>query len=91
MNKLIISAFAAIFVLGSTATFASGNLSSSLAPIPAKVMLDYMSCKDKKPTDVVKSRTEVENGKIVRVKCADVVATVQKARKASGDAWQGGY
>ena len=91
MNKLIVSAFVAIFALGSTAVFASGNLASSLAPIPAKAMLDYLSCKDKKPTDVIKSRTEVENGKIVRTKCADVVAVVQKARKASGDAWQGGY
>lgn len=91
MNKVIVAAFVSIFVLGSTATFASGNLTSSLAPIAAKDLLNYMSCKDKKPTDVVKSRTDVKDGKIVTVKCADAVAVVKKARDASGDAWQGGY
>ncbi len=91
MNKIIVAAFVSVFVLGSTATFASGNLESSLVPIKAKDLLDYLSCKDKKPTDVVKSRTEVENGKIVTTKCADIVAVVEKAREESGDAWQGGY
>jgi hypothetical protein len=91
MNKVIVAAFVSIFVLSSTTTFASGNLESTLAPISAKDLLSYLDCKDKKPTDVVKSRTDVENGKIVRVKCADVNAIVQKARKDSGDAWQGGY
>jgi len=91
MNKIIVAAFVSVFLLGSTAAIASGNTESSLAPIAAKDMLNYLSCKDKKPTDIVKSRTDVENGKIVRVKCADVVAIVEKARKESGDAWQGGY
>lgn len=91
MNKVIVAAFVSAFILGSTPTFASGNLESSLAPISAKDLLDYLACKDKKPTDVVKSHTEVENGKVVRVKCGDVVALVQKAREESGDAWQGGY
>jgi len=91
MNKVIVAAFVSAFVLGSTATYASGNLESSLAYVSAKDMLDYLACKDKKPTDVVKSHTEVENGKIVRVKCSDVVATIQKAREKSGDAWKGGY
>lgn len=91
MNKIIVAAFFSVFLLGSTATVASGNTESTLKPIAAKHMLNYMSCKDKKSTDVVKSRTDVENGKIVRVKCADVVAIVEKARKESGDAWQGGY
>ncbi|BBL35352.1 hypothetical protein Nstercoris_01615 [Nitrosomonas stercoris] len=91
MNKVIIAAFVSVFALGSTSTFASGNLESSLVPISAKDLLSYMDCQDKKPTDLVKSRTDVENGKIVKVKCADVIATVQKARKDSGDAWQGGY
>lgn len=91
MSKVIVAAFVSVFVLGSTTTFASGNLESSLAPISAKDMLSYLACKDKKPTDVVKSHTEVENGKIVMVKCADVVAIVQKAREKSGDAWKGGY
>jgi len=91
MNKVIVAAFVSVFVLGSTATFASGNLESSLAPISAKDMLSYLACKDKKASDVVKSHTEVENGQIVKVKCGDVMAVVQKARKDSGDAWQGGY
>jgi len=91
MNKVIVAAFVSVFVLGSATTFASGNLESSLAPISAKDMLSYLACKDKKASDVVKSHTEVENGQIVKVKCGDVVALVQKARKDSGDAWQGGY
>jgi len=91
MNKVIVAAFVSVFVLGSTVTFASGNLESSLAPISAKDMLSYLACKDKKASDVVKSHTEVENGQIVKVKCGDVIAVVQKARKDSGDAWQGGY
>ena len=91
MNKVIVAAFVSIFVLGSTATFASGNMTSYLETIAAKVLLIYRYCKDKKPTDVVKSRTDVKDGKIVTVKCADAVAVVKKARDASGDAWQGGY
>lgn len=91
MNKVIIAAFVSAFVLGSSATSASGNLESSLAPIKAKDLLNHLSCKDKKPTDVVKSRTDVVDGKIVTVKCADVAAIIDKAREESGDAWQGGY
>lgn len=91
MSKIIVAAFASVFLLSSTAAIASGNTESTLAPIAAKDILNYLSCKDKKPTDVVKSSTDVENGKIVRAKCADVVAIVEKARKASGDGWQGGY
>lgn len=48
MNKVIVAAFVSVFVLGSTVTFASGNLESSLAPISAKDMLSYLACKDKK-------------------------------------------
>jgi len=91
MSKIIVAAFVSVFLLSSTAAIASGNTESSLTPIAAKDILNYLSCKDKKPTDVVKSRTDVENGKIVRVKCADVIAIVEKARSESGDAWQGGY
>jgi len=91
MNKIIVAAFVSVFLLGSTAAVASGNTESTLKPIAAKHMLNYLSCKDKKPTDIVKSRTDVENGKIVTAKCADVVALVEKARSESGDAWQGGY
>ena len=91
MNKVIVAAFVSAFLLGSTATFASGNLESSLAPISAEEMLNYLSCKDKKATDVVKSHSKVENGKVVRVKCGDAVAIAQKAREKSGDAWKGGY
>ncbi len=91
MSKIIVAAFASVFLLSSTVAVASGNLESSLAPIAAKDLLNHLSCKDKKPTDVVKSRTDVENGKIVRAKCSDVAAVIEKARKASGDGWQGGY
>ncbi|MDF0678298.1 MAG: hypothetical protein P0107_04350 [Nitrosomonas sp.] len=57
--------FLSAFVLGSTATFASGNqvffgAGQCWIIWPAKI----------KPTDVVKSHTEVENGKIVRVNVA---------------------
>jgi hypothetical protein len=42
-----------------------------------------MSCRDKKPSDTVKSATRVENGKIVRVKCADVNKIVEDAQATS--------
>lgn len=87
MKKVIIAAVISVFALGSNATFASGQL----APISAEDMMNHLTCKDKKPTDVVKSRTQVKDGKIVKVKCGDVEAIIAKARKDSGDAWQGGY
>ena len=83
MKKLIIIAFITLLMFGSTATFASGNLESSLTPISAENISNWMSCMDKKPGDTVKSATKVENGKIVRVKCADVNKIVKDAQASS--------
>jgi len=83
MKKLVIAAFASIFIFGSTTTIASGNLESSLTPISAGDILNWMNCRDKKPSDTVKSMTKTENGKIVVVKCADANKIVADAQATS--------
>ncbi len=83
MKKLIIVAFASIFIFGSTTTMASGNLESSLTPISAENILNWMNCRDKKPSDTVKSMTKTANGKIIVVKCADANKIVADARATS--------
>lgn len=80
----MIAAVAAMFVFGSTATMASGNLESSLTPISAENVLNWMNCRDKEPNDSVKSMTKVKDGKIVVVKCSvanKIVADAQAANK----------
>ncbi|SER34032.1 hypothetical protein SAMN05421690_102014 [Nitrosomonas sp. Nm51] len=79
MKKMIIAAFAAMFIFGSTTTMASGNLESDLTPVSAEDILNWMNCKDKKPTETVKSMTKTKDGKIVRVNCG-------KAQKIVADA-----
>lgn len=84
MKKFVMAAVAAMFVFGSTTTMASGNLESSLTPISAENVLNWMNCRDKKPEDSVKSRTKVQNGKVVVVKCSaanKIVADAQAANK----------
>jgi len=84
MKKFVIAAVAAMFVFGSTATMASGNLESSLTPISAENVLNWMNCRDKEPNDSVKSMTKVKDGKIVVVKCSvanKIVADAQAANK----------
>jgi len=83
MKKCLFAALTTMFIFGSTATMASGNLESSLTPISAENVSNWMSCRDKKPSDTVKSATRVENGKIVRVKCADVNKIVEDAQATS--------
>lgn len=83
MKKYIFAALTSILIFGSTASMASGNLESSLTPISAENVSNWMSCMDKKPSDTVKSATRVENGKIVRVKCADVNKIVEEAQATS--------
>lgn len=80
MKKFVIAAFASIFIFSSPITMASGNLESGLTPISAEDMMNYIQCRDKKPTDSVKSRHRVENGKIVVIKCADANKIVSDAR-----------
>lgn len=77
------AAIAAMFVLGSTTTMASGNLESSLTPISAENILNWMNCRDKDPGASVKSMTKTKDGKIVVVKCADVNKIVADAQATS--------
>jgi hypothetical protein len=80
----VIAAVAAMFVFGSTTTMASGNLESSLTPISAENVLNWMNCRDKEPNDSVKSMTKVKDGKIVMVKCSvanKIVADAEAANK----------
>lgn len=84
MRKFVIAAVAAIFVFGSTTTMASGNLESSLTPISAENVLNWMNCRDKEPNDSVKSMTKVKDGKVVVVKCSvanKIVADAEAANK----------
>ncbi|GJL71817.1 MAG: hypothetical protein NMNS01_10160 [Nitrosomonas sp.] len=83
MKRVVLAALTSAFIFGSAATMASGNLESSLTPISAENISNWMSCQDKKPGDTVKSATRVENGKIVRVKCADVNKIVEEAQATS--------
>ncbi|MBX3630435.1 MAG: hypothetical protein KF908_11115 [Nitrosomonas sp.] len=82
MKKFVMTAVAAMFVLGSTTTMASGNLESSLTPISAENVLNWMNCREKEPTDSVKSMTKVKDGKIVVVKCSDANKIVADAKAA---------
>lgn len=81
------AALASMFIIGSSTTFASGNLDSSMTPIKAGDILNWMNCQDKKPSDVIKSYTETANGKIVRVKCADANKIVADAQATSSTRW----
>ena len=82
MKKFAIAAFASILFFGSSATIASGNPSSGLTPISAEDMMNYMQCRDKKPTDIVKSRHVVNrDGKIRTVKCATATKIFNDAQK----------
>lgn len=83
MKRFVIVSCISMFIFGSAFTHASGNLESSLTPISAENISNWMSCMDKKPSDTVKSATRVENGKIVRVKCADVNKIVKEAQATS--------
>ncbi|SES88541.1 hypothetical protein SAMN05216326_10615 [Nitrosomonas marina] len=79
MKKMVVAAFAALFIFGSTTTMASGNLESDLTPVSAEDILNWMNCKGKKPTETVKSMTKTKDGKIVRVKCGDAQKIVADA------------
>ncbi|MCC6924043.1 MAG: hypothetical protein IT525_13450 [Nitrosomonas sp.] len=84
MKKFVITVIAAMFVFGSTSTMASGNLESSLTPISAENVLNWMNCRDKDPNDSVKSRTKTKDGKIVVIKCSaanKIVADAQASNK----------
>ncbi|MBK7353219.1 MAG: hypothetical protein IPJ05_06070 [Nitrosomonas sp.] len=67
MKKLVAIALSAMLIAGSTFVFASGNKESKLEPQRAQEILNQMGCKDKKPEETIKDRT---NGSIV--KCGDV-------------------
>lgn len=67
MKKLMAIALSAMLIAGSTFVFASGNKESSLEPQRAQEILNQMACKDKKPEETIKDRTD---GSIV--KCGDV-------------------
>lgn len=79
MKKFAITVLASIFFFGSSVTMASGGEAIGTL-ISAEDMSNFIRCKDKKPSDSVKSRTRVENGKIPKVKCADANKIVSDAR-----------
>ena len=83
MKRFVIAIFTSMFIFGSTATMASGNLESSLTFISAENVSNWMSCRDKNPSDTVKSATRVVNGKIPKIKCADVNKIVEDAQATS--------
>ena len=83
MKKITMAAIAAVFAFGSTTTMASGNLESSLTPISAEDIMNWMNCRDKEPSDSVKSMTRVENGKIVMIKCSVANKIVADAQATS--------
>ncbi len=81
MKKIAITVLASIFFFTSPVTIASGGDSSSITPISAEDMQNFILCKDKKPGESVKSRNRVEkNGKIPSIKCADANKIVNDAR-----------
>lgn len=75
MKKFIIAVFISTLAVGSTTTFASGNPESTLAPIRAQDILNLMACRDKRPEEKIKDRTD---GTIV--KCSDVMKKVEEAQ-----------
>ncbi len=85
MKKIVIAAIASMFIFGSTTTMASGNLESSLTPISAENVLNWMSCRDKEPSATVKSRAKTENGKVVVVKCSDINKIIADAEMPGAD------
>ena len=85
MKKIVIAAFASMLFFGSTATMASGNLESSLTPVSAENVLNWMNCRDLDDDATVKSMTKVKNGKIVVVKCADIKKLVADAEMPVND------
>ena len=60
MKKIIVATVASVFLLGSTATFASGNLESLLPFMAAQDILNKMGCEGKKAGDKIKDRTDGE-------------------------------
>lgn len=78
MNKFIIAVFVSALALSSTTTFASGNEESSLTPIRAQDLLNLMNCKDKKPEEQIKDRTDG-----TKVKCGDVEKKVGSAHASN--------
>ncbi|SDY22218.1 hypothetical protein [Nitrosomonas sp. Nm58] len=86
MKKSIISIFISILILGSASTtFASGNTTSSLAPIRAQDILNLMACKDKKPEEQIKDRTDG-----TKVKCGDVMKKTASSHPKGSNSG-GGY
>ncbi len=83
MKRFVIAASTSMLIFGATATMASGNLESSLTPISAENISNWMLCMDKKPSDTVRSATKVVNGKIPRIKCADANKIVEDAQASS--------
>ena len=60
MNKLVIAAFASVFLFGSSVTMASGNLESALPFVSAQDILNKIACEGKKAGDKIKDRTDGE-------------------------------
>ena len=82
MNKLVIAAFASVFLLGSSVTLASGNLESALPPVSAQDILNKMECEGKKAGEKIKDRTDGE-----MVTCPAKIKNPRKGGAAAGSAY----
>jgi len=60
MNKILVGVLASIFLLGSSAAFASGNKQSAIPPMSAQDILNKMSCEGKKDGEKIRDRTDGE-------------------------------
>lgn len=60
MNKFLIAAIGLVFVMGSSAAMASGNLESNLPPMSAQDILNKMACEGKKDGEKIKDRIDGE-------------------------------
>ena len=60
MNKFLIAAIGLVFLMGSSATMASGNLESALPPMSAQDILNTLACDGKKDGEKIKDRTDGE-------------------------------
>lgn len=60
MSKFLIAAIGLVFLLGSSATMASGNKESSMPPMAAQDILNKMQCDNKKAGEKIKDRIDGE-------------------------------
>jgi hypothetical protein len=82
MNKFLSAICASVFLLGSSAVLASGNLESALTPVSAQDILNKMACEGKKAGDKIKDRIDGE-----MVTCPAKIKNPRKGGAAAGSAY----